>query len=143
MEILPDMFVKIMEIEKIPDEWRSSTLIPIFKNSGDIQECGNYWGIMLISHTLKIWEQIIEKRLREKTLISDQQFRFMPGRSMTDAIFALRQLIEKYQEGWKSIHCIFIDLEKAYDWVPRYEVWNCLQLKNIAEKYICIIQNMY
>ena len=51
VEILTDMFAKIMETEKIPDEWRSSTLIPIFKNKGDIQECGNYRGIKLTSHT--------------------------------------------------------------------------------------------
>ena len=81
------MFAKV-EIEKIPDERRSSMLIPIFKNKGDIQECRNYRGIKLRSRTLKIWERIIEKRLREKVLISDQQFGFMPGRSTTDAIFA-------------------------------------------------------
>ena len=78
VEILTDMFVKIMET-KIPDKWRSSTLISIFKNKGDIQECGNYRGIQLISHTLKIRERIIEKRLRKKILISDQQFGFMPA----------------------------------------------------------------
>ena len=67
---------------------------------------------------------------------------FMPGRSTTDAIFALRQLIEKYREGRKSLHCIFIDLEKAYDQVPRSEVWNCLRLKGVAEKYIRVIQDV-
>ena len=74
VEILTDIFAKIMETEKIPDEWRNSTLIPIFKNKGDIQGCGNYRGIKLTSHTLKIWERIIEKRLREEVFISDQQF---------------------------------------------------------------------
>ena len=143
MEILTDMFAKILEMEKISDEWKSSTFIPIFKNKGDIQECVNYRGIKLTSHTLKIWEQIIEKRLREKVLISDQQFGFMPGRSTTDAIFALRQLIEKYGEGRKSLHCIFIDLKKAYERIPRSEVWNCLRLKGVAEKYIRVIQDMY
>ena len=81
-EILTDVLAKIMETEEMPDEWRSSTLIPIFKNKGDIQECRNYWGIKLTSHTLKIWERIIEKRLREKVLILDKQFGFMPGRQM-------------------------------------------------------------
>ena len=35
-DVLTDMFNKIIETEKMPDEWRKSTLVPIFKNKGDI-----------------------------------------------------------------------------------------------------------
>ena len=35
-----------------------------------------------------------------------------------DAIFALRQLMEKYSESRQKLHCVFIDLEKGYDRVP-------------------------
>ena len=49
-------------------EWRASVIIPIYKEKGDIiQDCGNYRGIKLMSHTMKIWERIIERRLREET----------------------------------------------------------------------------
>ncbi|XP_042874207.1 uncharacterized protein LOC122254548 [Penaeus japonicus] len=101
----------------MPSEWRESILIPIFKNIGDIQNLE----IKITSHTLKIWERVIEKRLRRRLQVSDQQFRFMSGRSITDAIFALRQLIEKHREGQKELHSVFIDLEKAYDRIPRQE----------------------
>ena len=60
IEILTDVFRQVMTKEKMPDEWRNSTLIPIFKNKGDIQDCGNYRGIKLTSHTLKLWERIID-----------------------------------------------------------------------------------
>ena len=143
VEWLTEVFRNIMGTEHMPDEWRASTLIPIFKNKGDIQDCGNYRGIKLTSHTLKLWERIVDQRLRSTVEISEQQFGFMPNRSTTDAIFALRQLVEKYREGQKNLHCIFIDLEKAYDRVPRQEVWNCLRLKEVEEKYIRIIQDMY
>ena len=39
----------------------------------------------------------------------------MPGRSTTDAIFELRQTVEKHREGQKDINLVFINLEKAYD----------------------------
>ena len=67
-----------------------------------------------MSNTMKMWERVIEKRLREE-VIADEQFEIMPRRSTTDATFALRQLMEKYREGRQKLHCVFIDLEKAYD----------------------------
>ena len=89
VEKLRHLFNGILETEKIPDEWRWSTLVPIYKNKGDIQDCGNYRGIKLISHTTKIWERVIDRRLRSEVSISPEQFGFIPGRSTTDAIFAL------------------------------------------------------
>ena len=112
---LTNLFNSILASEEMPEEWRASTLVPIFKNKGDIQECKNYRGIKLMSHTMKMWERVIEKRLRDEVTISDEQFGFMPGRNTTDAIFALRQLMEKYREGRQKIHCVFLALEKAYD----------------------------
>ena len=41
------------------------------------------------------------------------------------------------------MHCAFIDLRKAYNWVPREEMWECLRLAKTSERYIGIIENMY
>jgi hypothetical protein len=35
-----------------------------------------------------------------------------------EAVFLIRQLMERHQEQ-KELHMIFIDLEKAYDKIPK------------------------
>ena len=141
--MLCKLFNCIMNTEQMPSAWRQSILIPIFKGKGDIQECKNYRGIKLLSHTFKIWERVVDRWIRQCTNIHDSQFGFMPGRSTTDAIFILRQTIEKHREGQKNIRVTFIDLKKAYDRIPREEIWRCSRERNVPEKYIRIVQDMY
>ncbi|GKB72776.1 hypothetical protein Tco_0934188 [Tanacetum coccineum] len=47
-------FNKTLLRAKMPEEWRLSKVIPIYKNKGDVQTCSNYRGIKLLSHTMKL-----------------------------------------------------------------------------------------
>ena len=47
------------------------------------------------------------------------QFGFMPGKETIDAVFIFRRLQEEYLDKEKKLHMSFIDLEKAFDRVPR------------------------
>ena len=67
----------------------------------------------------------------------------MPGRGTTAAICAVRQRMEKDREKQKGLHMVVIDLEKAYDRVPRQEVWRCMMEKGVPERYVVIVQDMY
>ena len=55
-----------------------------------------------MEHTVKIYERILDKRLRGQIKIDDMQFGFMPGEGTTDPIFILRQRQEKILEGNES-----------------------------------------
>ncbi|KAK3522566.1 hypothetical protein QTP86_024988, partial [Hemibagrus guttatus] len=65
VEFLANLFNRVLESERMPEEWRRSVLVPIFKNKGDVQSCSNYKGIKLMSHTMKVWERVVEARLRK------------------------------------------------------------------------------
>ena len=87
LKFLTKLYNRTMESERMPEEWRDSVLIPIFKNKGDVQSCSNYRGIKLISHTMKLWERIVEKRLSSDLKFSNQQYGFMPGKSANIVCF--------------------------------------------------------
>ncbi|XP_050668497.1 uncharacterized protein LOC126967856 [Leptidea sinapis] len=96
----------------MPDMWRLSNMIPFYKNKGNIAECGNYRAIKLTSHTLKIWERGMVKRLYKLTTISPNQCGFTAGVGTIDTIHTLRILMDKYKALKKDLHMVFIDLEK-------------------------------
>ncbi|XP_046862565.1 uncharacterized protein LOC124456072 [Xenia sp. Carnegie-2017] len=55
----------------IPEEWRTSRIVPIYKQKSDPLSCGNYRGIKLLCHSMKLFERVIEARLREIGKIKD------------------------------------------------------------------------
>jgi Reverse transcriptase (RNA-dependent DNA polymerase) len=140
---LTKLFNIIFRSNKMPDEWRRSILVLIFKNKGDIQGCTNYRGIKLMSQSMKLWERVIEHRLRKLTMVSKNQFGFMPERSTIEPIFLIRQLMERHREQKKDLDMIFIDLEKAYDKIPRNIMWWALKRELVPTKYVILLKDMY
>jgi hypothetical protein len=61
----------------------------------------------------------------------------MPGRSTIEAIFLIRQVMERFREQ-KDLHMVFIDLEKAYDKIPRNVMWWALDKHKVPTKYVTL-----
>jgi len=127
-----------------PADWQTGIVIPIFKK-GDQRECSNYRGITLLSLPGKVFARIIERRCRQivEPQIQENQCGFRAGSSTTDQIFALQQIIEKSWEFAKPIYSLFVDLEKAYDRVPRNILWNVLKEYGIQDQLLSAIQSLY
>ena len=52
-------------------------------------------------------------------LTLENQFDFMPGKPITEAIYLLIRLMELYRDKKVHLHMMLINLEKAYDRVLR------------------------
>ena len=67
---------------------------------GTKSKCENYREITLLPTAYKLFSDIIKNRLNEhwENEIEEEQCGFRKGRSCTDAIFAVQQIIEKRKE---------------------------------------------
>ena len=72
-----------------------------------------------MSHILKLFYRVLNSRLKQVIHIRRQKLGFMKMLGTVDGIFSFQQNMEKQ----KVLHIVLIDLEKAYDRVPRLEVW--------------------
>ncbi|KAG5613725.1 hypothetical protein H5410_013549 [Solanum commersonii] len=67
IEWLTRLFNVIFKTAKMPDEWRWSTMVPLYKNKGDIQDCNNYRVLIdetrdRVSARLEVWRQTLESK---------------------------------------------------------------------------------
>ena len=72
---------------------------------------------------MKVAEHILASIKRTQVDIDAMRFGFMPERGTSDTIFILQQVHEKYLGKHKDLCFAFVDLEKAFDYVPWKELW--------------------
>ena len=141
---LHDIFGKIWEQKEIPTERKEGYLVKLPKK-GDMQECKNYKGIMLLSVPGKVLNRVILDRLKTgvDAKLRDHQAGFRKDRSCTDQIATLRIIVEQSMEWDSSLYIHFVDYEKAFDSLDRDTLWKFLQHYGIPEKCISLIRNSY
>ena len=106
--------------EGIFEEWRTSTITHniIYKHKGDLLECNNFRGIKLLSHTLKLWERVVENRLRKMVNFIERQYMGSNQKSQLSNHCSAYGFNKKNTEFGKELHVVFVNLEKAYGRVP-------------------------
>ncbi len=76
-------------------------------------------------------------------MLGEIQSGFREGRSTTDNLFILREIIENQGRKRNKVILAFVDLRKAYDRVWRQGLWKCLKEKGLGGKALKLIQAMY
>lgn len=135
------LLTKIWMEEEMPKEWNTSIICPIHKK-GDRKACSNYRGISLLNIAYKIFASIVCERLKPHVIriIGPYQCGFMPGKSTTDQIFTLRQILEKTHEFQVDTHHLFVDFKQAYDTPNRDELFAAMNEFDIPKKLIKLCQ---
>jgi hypothetical protein len=84
------LIISIQNKEGLPEEWKESIILPIYKNR-DKTDCNNYKGTSLLPTMYKIFSNILLSRLipYAEEIIGDHQCGFRQNRSPTDHMFCI------------------------------------------------------
>ena len=144
IEMLYKIFNEIWRCDKTPKDFSRMIVCPVYKK-GDRQCPENYRAISLLSIPGKIFLRILMERMQEKltSKLKESQYGFRAGRGTVDAVFIVRQIIEKAKEKRFPLHFHFIDFKAAFDTVWRHALWKMMNCTGINPKIIKIIKYMY
>lgn len=140
-KVLTSLFQRIILNQRIPTEWKNSVTIPIYKK-GNKNDPENYRMITLLNSTSKLLTKIMTTRITNSIKMSEEQQGFRPNRSTVDAIFTIRQMIEKSLEYQKPLFLCLVDLKKAFDRVQIADVLETLREHKIHENYINVVEHL-
>jgi hypothetical protein len=132
------------QLGTVPLEWQTGVVVPLFKK-GDRRVCSNYRGITLLSLPGKVYSRVLERRIRPivEPRIQEEQCGFRPGRGTLDQLYTLHRVLEGSWEFAQPVHMCFVDLEKAFDCVPRGALWGVLWEYGVRGPLLRAVRSLY
>jgi len=105
----------LVATQTIPEEWQEGKILRLYKGKGKKGKCSNERGITLASNLGKLYERIMNERIKRRISMSDAQAGGRKHSATVDHILVLKELITHAKNKKKSIHIAFLDVTKAYD----------------------------
>ena len=142
ISLIITLFTLIWSLATAPQAWLHSIIACLFKNKGDKMDPGNYRGLSITSTLSKLFTSIIINRLKPiyEAILLPSQFGFRANKSTNDAIFVLKNIIDNSSE---ELHCCFIDLKAAYDWIDRDILFKIVEYRTNSPLLTKLLKCMY
>uniref|UniRef100_A0A914LP73 Reverse transcriptase domain-containing protein n=1 Tax=Meloidogyne incognita TaxID=6306 RepID=A0A914LP73_MELIC len=119
--IITELFRLILDEGEIPEIWKHSIVIPIFKK-GDKTITDNYRPIALTCTLCRTFERLLANKLieflRNKDFFSIEQFGFLKQRSTVTQLLTMLNQIYSCVDRGNKVDIVYIDFKKAFDTVP-------------------------
>lgn len=143
---LVDFYDKLYRTAEVPNAYKKSIIFPIHKR-GTLEDVTNYRAISFSDAILKIFCNLLLTRLnkviKHKNLLSENQAGFREGYSTNDHIFTLTSMVKIYQAKKKSLYAMFIDFKSAFDGIDRNALYYKLNRMGISSKFLKILKSLY
>ena len=124
-----------------PDCLTQAKVFNIFKKGERLQP-SNYRGISILNALAKLYDTVLSMRLQLWYTPLEEQSGATKGRGCNEPIMMIRLLIDIARKTRKTLYICFIDFEKAYDKVNRYELMKRLDSKGCGTKFLNALKIM-
>eukprot|EP01071_Lankesteria_metandrocarpae_P012013 Lankesteria_metandrocarpae@DN5485_c0_g1_i23.p1 len=145
-EALQQIYTKCVEHQKIPQSWKASKMILVYKK-GDTTKVENFRPINLQNTVYKIYASYIARKImgmaREHKLISGTQKGFMPCNGVHEHGFIGRAVINSAKRNKSQLYQVWYDLKNAFPSVSHNLIKEVLSSVNIPASIINIIHDIY
>ncbi|CAH2299322.1 Hypothetical predicted protein [Pelobates cultripes] len=143
---LTEVFNESLAQGLLPPSMRTSALILLSKpNVLDTADVGNWRPISLLNVDRKVQAKILMKRVQglARRVLSTSQYCSIEGRTVFDAVFEVREALEKCRDGERGIYLLALDQSKAFDRVDHRYLWSVLRKYGLPGKFVNWIITLY
>ena len=116
---LARLFTSSIQIGYIPTAWKLATLHMLLKPDKRPSLTTSYRPSSLMSSIMKLFERVIEQRLRSYLkdigFINKYQSGFRQNKSTDDPLFRLSQSVTESFNRGEHVEAAFLDIEKVFD----------------------------
>ena len=78
VKVMMELCQCVLDSRGMPDEWKTSVIVPTFKGEGDVMSCGSYRGVKLLDNAMKIVERVLERQIQTLVNLNEMRFGFVP-----------------------------------------------------------------
>ena len=140
---LTAVFNRMWRNGKVPHEWTKGVIVKVPKK-GNLSDCNNWRGITLLSVPGKVFCKVLLTRLKNiDAHLREEQAGFRPGRSCSEQIFTLRNIVEQSIEFQTPVYVNYVDFKKAFDSVHRSSLWEIAASYGVPSHYITLFKSLY
>ncbi|CAI5536391.1 unnamed protein product [Closterium sp. Naga37s-1] len=129
---------------KLSEAFTTAVTILLHKK-GDRGDLSNYRPITLLSFFYKLLAKVLANRIRMvlPRVISENQFGFLPGRSLAEAVSLVADAIDAAKQEDEDWLLLLVDFQKAYDSVSREYLFTTLGNMGFSRKFTGWVKGLH
>ena len=140
--ILCSIIHEIHNKENIPKSWLDGEIKRLYKGKGVKGKCSNERGITLASNFGKVYERILNERVKKEVHITEAQGGGITGNATVDHLIVLKEAIRQIRKRGKTAYIAFLDVQKAYDKAWLDAILYTMKKNGISEKNLEMMRKM-